>query len=105
MIMFSLLHKEIQDFTYASIFLICSIAGRRDLHWVCAGDTAQMISPGCSFKFDGLKQTMLAVQPGIESKIKKVVKLTKNYRWVKFITIFIGNVSNSTMPFSTSFFH
>jgi superfamily I DNA/RNA helicase len=41
---------EIQDFTYASIFLIFSIAGKSKLHWVCAGDTAQMISPGCSFK-------------------------------------------------------
>ena len=76
----TIITQEIQDFTYASIYLICSIAGRPELRWICAGDTAQMISPGCSFKFDGLKQTMLAVQPGIESKIKKVVKLARNYR-------------------------
>ena len=37
---------EIQDFSYASIFLICNIAGYSSLHWVFAGDTAQMISPG-----------------------------------------------------------
>lgn len=41
---------EIQDFTYSSIFLICNLAGKSELRWVCAGDTAQMISPGCSFK-------------------------------------------------------
>ena len=37
---------EIQDFSYASIFLICNIAGYSSLHWVFVGDTAQMISPG-----------------------------------------------------------
>eukprot|EP00804_Cyclotella_cryptica_P026502 CCRYP_008149-RB/>CCRYP_008149-RB protein AED:0.03 eAED:0.03 QI:2292/1/1/1/0.86/0.83/24/285/2253 len=84
---------EIQDFTYASIFLIFSIAGKSKLHWVCAGDTAQMISPGCSFKFDGLKQAMLAVKPGIETKIKRVVKLEKNYRVTKDVL----DVSNSIL--------
>ena len=71
---------EIQDFSYASIYLICSIAGWSTLHWVFAGDTAQMISPGCSFKFDGLKEVLLAVKPGIERQVKDVIKLTRNYR-------------------------
>ena len=37
---------EIQDFSYAAIFLICNIAGCSSLRWIFAGDTAQMISPG-----------------------------------------------------------
>lgn len=32
---------EIQDFSYAMIYLVCSIGG--------TNNTAQMISPGCSF--------------------------------------------------------
>ena len=81
---------EIQDFSYASIYLICNIAGTPNLRWIFAGDTAQMISPGCSFKFQGLKEVLLAVQPGIESKIKHVDKLEKNYRVTKDVL----NVSN-----------
>ena len=42
-----------------------------------------MISPGCSFTFDGLKQTLLAVQDGIEDKLSKVSNLLKNYRTSK----------------------
>jgi len=81
---------EVQDFSYASIFLILSIAGKTNTQWICAGDTAQMISPGCSFTFDGLKQTMLAIQPGIESKLSKVFHLLRNYRTTKDV-LEVGN--------------
>lgn len=37
---------EVQDFSYAMIYLVCSIGGTSDLNWIFAGDTAQMISPG-----------------------------------------------------------
>lgn len=33
---------EIQDFSYASIYLILSIAGYSKYHWIFAGDTAQV---------------------------------------------------------------
>ena len=71
---------EVQDFSYAAIYLICSIGGKSSLHWVCAGDTAQMVSPGCAFKFTGLKQTLLSVQSGIEGRLGKVSHLLVNYR-------------------------
>ena len=85
---------EIQDFSYASIYLICNIAGCSSLRWIFAGDTAQMISPGCSFTFDGLKEVLQAVHPEIErSKIKYVNKLGKNYR----VTRDVLNVANVRM--------
>jgi len=71
---------EIQDFTYASIYLICSLAGKSASQWVAAGDTAQMISPGCSFKFDGLKNTWRAVDPNV--KLERAKQLKRNYRMV-----------------------
>ncbi|KAL7557642.1 hypothetical protein ACA910_001246 [Epithemia clementina (nom. ined.)] len=74
---------EVQDLSYAAIFLVCSLAGKDKLQWVCAGDPAQMISPGCSFTFDGLKQTLLLVRPGIESHLKQVTHLLVNYRTTK----------------------
>ena len=83
---------EIQDFSYASIYLICSIAGWSTLHWVFAGDTAQMISPGCSFKFDGLKEVLLAVKPGIERQVKDVIKLTRNYRVTQDVLEFSNSI-------------
>jgi tetratricopeptide (TPR) repeat protein len=49
-----------------------------------------MISPGCSFTFDGLKQTLLAVQNGIEPKLRDVHHLVVNYRTTKDILVF-GN--------------
>jgi hypothetical protein len=49
-----------------------------------------MISPGCSFTFDGLKQTLLAVQNGIEPKLREVHHLVVNYRTTKDILVF-GN--------------
>ncbi|CAB9513161.1 polymerase alpha-associated DNA helicase A [Seminavis robusta] len=76
---------EVQDLSHASIYLICSIAGKDSLHWVAAGDPAQMISPGCSFTFDGLKQTFLSVAPGIEAELKDVHHLVVNYRTTKDI--------------------
>ena len=76
---------EIQDFTYASIYLICSLAGKTTAHWVAAGDTAQMISPGCSFKFDGLKNTLLKVNPTLQ--LRKVEQLKRNYRMVSPLRI------------------
>jgi len=42
-----------------------------------------MISPGCSFTFDGLKQVLLAVQPGLEPRLKSVRQLVINYRTTK----------------------
>ena len=83
---------EVQDFSYAMIFLICSIGGKEELRWIFAGDTAQMISSGCSFKFAGLKQTLLAIQPGIESKLGKgsLQHLLVNYRTSKKI-LEVGN--------------
>ena len=82
---------EVQDFSYAAIFLICKVAGRSNSSWIMAGDTAQMISVGCSFKFDGLKQTLLAAQPGIENRLKKVCHLLVNYRTTADV-LRVGNV-------------
>jgi len=36
---------EVQDFSYASLLLICQVAGVETLKWTFAGDTAQMVSP------------------------------------------------------------
>lgn len=49
-----------------------------------------MISPGCSFSFDGLKQTLLALEGGIEKKLKQVEHLLVNYRTTKDI-LMMGN--------------
>ena len=81
---------EVQDFSYATIYLICSLGGSLEARWVFAGDTAQMISPGCSFKFSGLKETLLSVKPGIESRLKNVSHLLKNYRTTKDVLL-VGN--------------
>ena len=35
---------EVQDFSYASLLLICTISGASALKWTFAGDTAQMVS-------------------------------------------------------------
>ena len=85
---------EVQDFSYAAIYFISSIAGKDTLNWVCAGDTAQMISPGCSFKFDGLKQVMRTVRNDetIDHRLKKVVNLKVNYRTTQDI-LKVANVS------------
>ena len=86
---------EVQDLSYASIYLILSIAGKTNQCWICAGDTAQMISPGCSFTFDGLKQTMLAVQPGIESKLSTAIfHLLRNYRTTKDVLAVANKILN-----------
>ena len=74
---------EVQDLSYAAIYLICSLAGRSSTRWLAAGDPAQMISPGCSFTFAGLKQTLLAIRPGIESSLNEVQSLHVNYRTTK----------------------
>jgi hypothetical protein len=58
------------------------------MHWVAAGDTAQMISPGCSFTFDGMKQTLLAIREDV--KLRKVEQLKKNYRMTKGV-LDVGN--------------
>lgn len=89
-IFFTVYLDEVQDFTYASIFLICKTGGRESLSWTCAGDTAQMISPGCSFTFAGLKQTLLAVREGIESRLSNVCHLLVNYRTTKDV-LALGN--------------
>jgi tetratricopeptide (TPR) repeat protein len=49
-----------------------------------------MISPGCSFTFDGLKQTLLKLEGGIEKKVKQVEHLRVNYRTTKDI-LALGN--------------
>ena len=50
----------------------------------------QMISSGCSFTFDGLKQTLFALEGGIEKKLKNVDHLLVNYRTTKDI-LTLGN--------------
>lgn len=49
-----------------------------------------MVSPGCSFTFVGLKETLLAVRKGIESKLSNVTQLLVNYRTTRDILI-LGN--------------
>lgn len=49
-----------------------------------------MISPGCSFSFDGLKQTLLTVRSGIEAKLSNISNLLRNYRTSKEVLHF-GN--------------
>ena len=49
-----------------------------------------MISSGCSFTFDGLKETLLALEEGIESRLKKVDHLLVNYRTTRDI-LTLGN--------------
>jgi superfamily I DNA/RNA helicase len=79
---------EVQDFSYASIFLICSIAGKSEAQWVAAGDTAQMISPGCSFTFAGLTQTLRSIRKDVV--LRKVEQLRRNYRMTKGV-LEVGN--------------
>ena len=77
--------------TFCTLQFLSSLAGSKSLHWVCAGDTAQMILRGCSFRFEGLKQTMLAIRPGIEVHLRQGEKrLLKNYRMTKGI-LEVGN--------------
>ncbi len=51
-----------------------------------------MISPGCSFTFDGLKQTLLCVAPGIERQLKQVHHLVVNYRTTKDILVVANSI-------------
>jgi superfamily I DNA/RNA helicase len=82
---------EVQDLSYAAIYLICGLAGKDSLRWVCAGDPAQMISPGCSFTFDGLKQTLLSLREGIEKQLSSAVHhLVVNYRTTRDV-LQLGN--------------
>ena len=59
-----------------------------------------MISPGCSFTFDGLKQTLLAVQDGIEDKLSQVSNLLKNYRTSKEVL----NLANEILKVGKTMF-
>lgn len=79
---------KVQDFSYAAIYLIFSIAGNLQAHWVAAGDTAQMISPGCSFRFAGLQQTLVALKPDVS--LRKVEQLKRNYRMTRTV-LELGN--------------
>lgn len=81
-----------QDLSYAAVFLICSIAGKDSLSWIVAGDPAQMISPGCSCTFDGMKQTLLSVRPGIEKTLSKVTQLLVNYRTTKDVLVLANKI-------------
>lgn len=91
---------EVQDFSYSMIYLICSIGGKNRLRWVFAGDTAQMVSPGSSFKFAGLKQTLLSLNPGIETQLKDVAHLLVNYR----TTVDVLELGNSILSKAKQFF-
>lgn len=51
-----------------------------------------MISPGCSFHFDGLKQTLLAVRSGIEKQLTTVTQLLVNYRTTKDVLLLANAV-------------
>ena len=42
-----------------------------------------MISPGCSFTFDGMKQTLRSLREDVE--LQKVEQLKKNYRMTKSV--------------------
>lgn len=86
-LLFAAYLDEIQDLSYAAIFLVCSIAGKDSLRWVVCGDRNQMISTGCSFSFPGLKDTLLAVREGIEDRLPKVVHLTVNYRTTRDVLV------------------
>jgi hypothetical protein len=90
----------VQDFSYCSIYLLCSIGGKSRQQWVAAGDTAYMIWPGCSFTFDGLKQTLMAVNQDNVSKLKKVVQLRRNYRMTRGVL----EVGNAILKVITQFF-
>lgn len=50
----------------------------------------QSWQPGCSFTFNGLKQTLLSLQAGIESKLSNVSHLLVNYRTTRDILL-LGN--------------
>lgn len=47
-----------------------------------------MISPGCSFKFAGLQQTLIAVKPDVA--LRKVEQLKRNYRMTRSV-LDLGN--------------
>lgn len=83
---------EVQDFSYAGAYLLFHMGGKSRLRWICAGDPAQMISPGCSFTFDGLKQVMLSVRNGIESHLSGVSHLFVNYRTTKDVLLVANEV-------------
>lgn len=76
------------------------------MQWICAGDPAQMISPGCSFHFDGLKQTLLSVRSGIEASLSSVSQLLVNYRTTKDVLDLANKVlgvARDTFPDSIPF--
>ncbi|CAB9498814.1 polymerase alpha-associated DNA helicase A [Seminavis robusta] len=85
---------EVQDFSYAAVYMICSIAGKVHGQWVAAGDTNQMISAGCSFKFQGLKQTLLEVKPDVN--LSKTEQLRRNWRMTKSV-LEVGNAILNTI--------
>ena len=89
---------EVQDFSYAAIFLICGLAGKNKGQWIAAGDTAQMISPGCSFKFAGLKNTLVDVNPTI--RVPSVRHLKRNYRMTKGVL----DVANAVLDVAKTHF-
>jgi len=51
-----------------------------------------MISPRCTFTFDGLKQIMLGIKPGIESHLSGVSRLFVNYRTTKDVLVVANKV-------------
>jgi hypothetical protein len=53
-----------------------------------------MISPGCSFRFAGLKETLLAVREGIEAQLSNVCHLLVNYRTTRDVLILGNSILN-----------
>lgn len=49
-----------------------------------------MISPGCSFTFDGLKETLRSIDQGIDDRLSNVTQLLVNYRTSRDVLL-LGN--------------
>jgi hypothetical protein len=59
-----------------------------NMFFVISADTAQMISPGCSFKFAGLNDVLTLIKQS--TKVPPVEKLARNYRMTKSV-LEVGN--------------
>lgn len=59
-------------------------------YWLLYCTLSYFWQPGCSFTFDGLKQVLLSLKAGIESRLSKVSHLLVNYRTTKDI-LSLGN--------------
>ena len=67
---------------------MCHIAGKSTGSWCAAGDIAQMITPGCAFTFDGMKQTLRAVDENITlHKVASLLKVSEVQRDVSGLIV------------------